>query len=90
MSPEAAQTIALQALGYIAADQPLLDRLLAQSGLDSAAMSAQAANPEFLGGVLDYLLADEALLVGFCQSHDLEPDLPGRARARLPGATPEW
>ncbi len=90
MSSEDAQTIALKALTFVLADDDARRRFVGQTGLDGESLRAQAGDAEFLGGVLDFLLADEKLLMRFCEASDLTPEAPGRARAALPGATPEW
>ena len=38
-----------------------------------------------IGALLDFLLQDEKRLLAFCESIDLAPDKPARARALLPG-----
>ena len=53
MKPDQAETVALQALAWIAADPDRLGRLLAETGLAPEEIRAQAENPAFLGGVLD-------------------------------------
>ncbi len=90
MSSEDAQTIALKALTYVLADDDARRRFVGQTGLDGESLRAQAGEDAFLGGVLDFLLADEALLVRFCEAAELTPAAPGRARAALPGSAPEW
>ena len=62
-SREPAETLAIQALSYLAQDPEQLSRFLALSGIDPGAIRAAAAQPEFLAGVLAYLAQDEALLV---------------------------
>ncbi|WP_198148255.1 DUF3572 family protein [Elstera litoralis] len=52
-------------------------------------MRARANDPAFLGGVLDFLLGDEAQLLAFCAETEIAPELPARLRAALPGGTPE-
>jgi hypothetical protein len=90
MTPDAAETLALQALGHIAADSDRLDRFVALTGLDGTAIRERANDPAFLGGILDHLLADEALLIEFCAEADVPPQRIASARSLLPGATPEW
>jgi hypothetical protein len=64
---------------------------LAASGLDPADLRARAAAPDFLGFVLDFLLADESLLRAFAAEAGVPPDAPRRARQALPGGdAPEW
>jgi len=80
----------LSALAHIAGDEKLLDRFIAISGADGASLRSGASDPVFLAGVLDFLMSDEAALVAFCDHAQFEPDAPARARAVLPGASPDW
>jgi DNA polymerase IV len=59
MRQEQAEAIAISALSFIASDPERLDRFLAVTGLDPAALRAAAGAPGFLSGVLDYLCSDE-------------------------------
>ena len=85
LTPEMAQTIALQALAHIASDEDRLAGFMAQTGLSTYELKDRAAEPAFLGGVLDFLMSDETTLVAFCEENDMAPDLPGHARRSLPG-----
>jgi Protein of unknown function (DUF3572) len=82
----AAETLALEALGYLAADQAGLVRFLAASGLERDDLRARAASPELLAGVLDFVLSDDALLADFCDARRLSAKDVHRARRALPGA----
>jgi hypothetical protein len=85
-----AETIALRALGWIAADGEMLARFLAAGGLSAADFRKLAArhavDAVFLGSVLDFLLQEDAWITAFCDENDLGYDRPRRARAGLPGA----
>ncbi len=48
MQPEAAQTLALQALGWIAADDEVFPVFLTASGATLGELRARAADPDFL------------------------------------------
>jgi hypothetical protein len=89
-SPEeasaAAEALALHALTFLAQDPERLGRFLALSGIGPTDLKARAAEPEFLGGVLDHLLGDERLLLAFSKECDLPPESAARARRFLPGA----
>ncbi|MFZ2468690.1 MAG: DUF3572 domain-containing protein [Parvibaculum sedimenti] len=85
MKPEQAEIIAIQALGHIAGDDELLFAFFDITGLAPDDLRARAGEPEILGGVLDFLLMDEARLLAFCDAVDLRPELPGIARKVLPG-----
>ena len=90
MNAEAAEVLALSALAHIANHETLLDRFVVTAGLSADDIRTGASEPAFLAGVLDFLLADEAALVAFCQESEIAPDSPSRARALLPGAAPDW
>ena len=86
MTADAAETIGLQALGWIAGNDELLPVFLGASGAGLAELRARAAEPEFLAAVLDFLLLDDAWITGFCAAAGLPFDMPRAARAALPGA----
>ncbi|MDO6726359.1 DUF3572 domain-containing protein [Cognatishimia sp. 1_MG-2023] len=85
LSPESAETIALQALGWLAANEELMPVFLGASGASIDDLKAQAANPEFLGSVLDFLTMDDAWVIQFCDSVNLDYTTPMMARQALPG-----
>lgn len=88
---EAAETLALQALGWIAGQDELATAFLGSTGCSAGELRTRASDPEFLGFVLDFLMQDEAALVAFCETSGVQPDRPIRARAALPGGDlPHW
>jgi hypothetical protein len=82
---EAAETLAIQALGYLAGEPERLGRFLALSGLGPDRIRHAAAEPGFLAGVLEYLSSDEALLLGFADHAHIGPAEIDRAQAALSG-----
>lgn len=91
MAPQAAERLALDALGWMAGQPEVLGALLAASGAGPADLRTMAREPEFLGFVLEHLLADEAALLAFAAEAGIDPTLPARARAALPGGEqPHW
>jgi hypothetical protein len=82
-----AEAIAIAALGFLAGDDARLDRFMSLTGLDLASLRAAAQAPGFLGSVLDYLVADEALLLAFAAENRLRPEAIAEAAARLAGRT---
>jgi hypothetical protein len=82
---EAAETLAIQALSFLARDPEQLSRFLALSGIDPGAIRTAAAQPEFLAGVLAHLAQDDALLVAFAAEAGVKPATVERARAVLAG-----
>lgn len=82
---ETAETLALNVLGWLAANEDLLPVFLGFSGATETELRAQAADPAFLGAVLDFLMMDDAWVIGFCDSARLPYEAISRARQRLPG-----
>lgn len=85
MTRDRAETIALMALAHLAADEDLLRRFMAETGTDATELRGLAGQPEMLGGILDFLLGDEALVIEFAAAAGLRPEEPMRARVALPG-----
>ena len=86
MTREQAEMLAITILTFIAAEQPVMEAFLAQTGLSREDIASNASDAEFLGGVIDFLLSDETTLLDFCQANDVDPELPAKARYALPGA----
>lgn len=82
---ESAETLALQALAWLAADMDRLGAFLGATGAAPGDLASQAGQPAFLGAVLDHLLTSDDLVRGFCDEQGLAYDRPMRARAALPG-----
>ncbi|MCM2560755.1 DUF3572 domain-containing protein [Lutimaribacter sp. EGI FJ00015] len=82
---EAAETLALSALGWLAATDDLLPVFMGASGLTEADLRGQAADPAFLGAVLDFLMMDDAWVIRFCDDTGTAYTAPMQARAALPG-----
>jgi hypothetical protein len=84
-----AETVAAQALGWIAADEDRLGRFMGLAGLTVDELRVRAGEAEFLGGVLDFVLGDEAATLAFAAEAGLKPEALMRLRRQLPGA-PVW
>lgn len=80
-----AETMALQALAWLAEDGERMGAFLAATGASPGDLAALAGTPAFLGAVLDHILSADALVTGFCDARGLGYDRPMRARAALPG-----
>ncbi len=88
---EQAEQIALRALAWLVGNQDLLPVFMGATGAGAEDLKARAAEPEFLGSVLDFLTMDDAWVMGFCDAEGLEYTAPMRARAALPGGqVPDW
>ncbi|MEP3298152.1 DUF3572 domain-containing protein [Tateyamaria sp.] len=91
MTPAKAEELALSALGWIAASDDLMGVFLGASGTSIDEVRTQAAEPAFLGSVLDFLLMDDAWVTGFCDANSLDYRQPMIARQLLPGGeVPNW
>jgi hypothetical protein len=85
MSPERAETIALQALGWLATNDELCPIFLGSTGASPDDMLTRASDPVFLAAVLSFLTMDDDWIIAFCDSSGLSYDMPLRARYALPG-----
>jgi hypothetical protein len=80
---EAPETIALQALAYLAARPELLEAFLAQTGLRPETVRAAAVAPGFLPAVIEHILANEAMLIEFADEQGIDPASVAAAHAKL-------
>lgn len=86
MSPELAQTIALQALAWLVANDDLCPVFLGSSGLSADELKARAGDVDFQASVLEFLTMDDAWVMAFCDDAGLSYEQPLHARYALPGA----
>jgi hypothetical protein len=82
---EAAETIALKALAYLANSPDDMARFVNVSGIATESLRSRAAEPEFLAAVIDFLLTDDSLLMGFCATESLDSRQIHLVRHMLPG-----
>ena len=91
MSPEAAEVIALQALAWIVGNDDLRDVFLGTSGASVDDLRTRAVDVDFQESVLVFLLMDDQLVIGFCDDHGLDYQVPNIAQQSLPGQSiPHW
>lgn len=91
MTADRAATIALQALAHLASDDDQFGAFLNASGSSPDEVKIRAQDADFLGFVLDFLMGDETLARGFCQTENLSAETLHFARAALPGGqVPDW
>jgi Protein of unknown function (DUF3572) len=90
LTKSGAETLAIEALSFLAADPMRLDRFLALSGIGLDHLRAAAAEPGFLAAVLDHLASDERLLLAFAAGAGQNPEAIAKARDILspPAETP--
>ena len=89
MAGEQAEAVALRALAFIAGDEDRFSRFLLATGTTPEDVRRRAAEPDFLSGVIDYLLSDDALLIAFAEDASLDPSTVAAVRYLLPGAVVE-
>lgn len=77
--------LAIQALGWMAADDEIFPVFLTATGASLSELRARASDPEFLAAVLDFLLQDDRWVVAFCDARGHPYTAPQAARAALPG-----
>lgn len=68
-----AETIALQGLAYLAGQPEEMERFLRLSGLEVEDLRARAGDNELLAAVVGFLLGQDSLTTGFCESAELDP-----------------
>jgi len=81
----AAEALAVTALAFIAGEPERLGRFLAMSGIGPDSIRAAAREPQFLLGVLDYLAANEPLLIAFAAENVIPPNAVMDARDTIAG-----
>lgn len=85
---QVAETVAIQALSFLAQEPARLGRFLAETGLGPETIRDAARDKGFLLGVLDFILNDEDLIDEFCATQDIKPRQLIAAREALGG--PSW
>jgi hypothetical protein len=82
---DAAQAVALSALVFLLEDEERTSRFLRVTGIAGDELAQRVQDPAFLGGILDFILEDEALLVAVAGAAGMRPDRVAGLRRRLPG-----
>jgi hypothetical protein len=80
---ERAEILALEALAWLAGQPDAVAKFLTMSGLDASDLRRAVGDSGLQGSVLDFLLADDKLLLDFCESASLKPQAVHTARYRL-------
>jgi hypothetical protein len=83
LSAQEGEVLAVAALEYLAAEPDRLSRFLDMSGLGPQTLRKAAADPRFLLSVLDYVIADEPLLIGLAAARETDPERIVAARAAM-------
>jgi hypothetical protein len=81
---ERAETMSLNMIAFLMSDEERADGFFGTTGLSPDDLRAGVGQPSFLGGVMDYLLEREELLIAFCTDNNIDPMQPIRIRQALP------
>ena len=80
---EVAEIVAIQALSFVAGDAARLGAFLAESGIGPETLRTAAADPHFLGHVLDFVMRDDQTVKAFASASQLHPTNIAAARQAL-------
>ena len=88
---EAAETVALQALGWLLSQPEDLGGFLSASGAAPGDLAHLARDPVFLAALVDYLLETDDRVLACTKDLGLPATALGEARQGLPGGRdPHW
>lgn len=87
LNRETSEDIALQALLFISEDTKRLSHFLKITGFSQKSIKENIMIPDFLIGVLDYLLSEDSLLLTFCSNKDIDPAIVEPAKIYLEAHT---
>lgn len=80
---DGAERLALDALGWLAADDERLYPFLNASGLTPDTLRDSARDPGFLAAILDHVMGDEATLLACAEGLGVSPERIAAAWRRL-------
>jgi len=80
---DADETLALQVVGWIVADQNRADRMLALTGLDAPALRAGLSDPATLTALMDFAINHEPDLLACAEAIGVSPARIVAARERI-------
>lgn len=85
MTPTEAETLALQALAFLAQSPDEIDRFLVASGISPPDLRERAGDPEILAAIMDFVLADDTRITDLCDALATDPRVLHAVRRALPG-----
>jgi Protein of unknown function (DUF3572) len=85
VNPEFSRSLAASALAFVASDPDRLQRFLNLTGLGPHSLRDAAEDPSFHSSVLEYMLADEELLLRFASESGVKPETVALAHQALCG-----
>ncbi|MGH9021443.1 MAG: DUF3572 family protein, partial [Acidimicrobiales bacterium] len=72
MTAEDSESLAVDCLAFLAARPGDFERFAELSGLEPATVRSRVGERDFLASVLDFVLANEGLLVSFCEDRSTD------------------
>ena len=69
-----AEQIAGTVLGWLAGEPEMLGRFLALSGVQPQQLRTAVQDPQFLAGMIDFLMSHEPTLLAFCEATGTKPE----------------
>jgi len=85
MKQDAAETVALTCLAWLAGNDELLPVFLGATGASEADLRRRAGDADFLVSVLEFLTMDDAWVIACCDAQGLRYETPMMAMAVLQG-----
>ncbi|KEO60907.1 DUF3572 domain-containing protein [Thioclava indica] len=91
MRQETAHVLAIRALAWLVSQESLIDGFLAHTGASQDDLRAQAGDPDFLCGVLDYILLNDQWVLDCAADLEVIPeDVPGARMVLGRGDQRHW
>ena len=85
MTPDAAQVIAIQALGWLVGNDELLPVFMGSTGTTAEDLKARVEDASLLVSVMDFILMEDEWVLDFCDVVGLDPHKLQSVRHALPG-----
>ncbi|KEP69800.1 hypothetical protein DL1_01870 [Thioclava dalianensis] len=83
MQHDSAHILAIRSLGWLVSNETLIDGFLAHTGASQEDLRAQAGDPDFLCGVLDYLMLNDQWVLDCAADLAVAPEDLAGARTVL-------
>ena len=85
MTPEAAQVVAIQALGWLVGNNELLPVFMGSTGISAEDLKASLEDTSLLVSVMDFILMEDQRVLDFCEVAGFDPHKLQSVRHALPG-----
>ena len=85
MTPEAAQVVAIQALGWLMGNNELLPVFMGSTGISAEDLKASLEDTSLLVSLMDFILMEDQWVLDFCDVAGFDPHKLQSVRHALPG-----